>query len=162
MARSGTAHLQDSPVADPLQHTMSLPPTWALEVAPTPVRVLIAKFLEARRPILCDMLVLRLPTEGEASFLDLTSETEKLYRPFDGTMIGQTGRGGIESFQLVTEIHFRHETLVPFTLETGPCRQTALDENPRRLRQLRQECRTPLPCGTVLLAVVHLCALEDE
>ena len=124
MARSGTVHLHDSPIADLLETSILLV-TSLPELAPTLVRILLVRFLEAQKQILCDMLVLRLLAVGEVSLLDQISEIEKFHRLFDGIMIGLTGLGGREISQLVTENHYQRGTLVPFTLESDPCRRNA-------------------------------------
>lgn len=125
MAQSETAHPYDLPTGDLLQISVIHLPTWALEVASNPIRILAGKYLEAQRPILCDMLALQLPAAGVASVLDLTFETVKLRRRFDEITIDLIGPGGIENSLLVTETYSRRVMPGHSTLETDPCRQVA-------------------------------------
>lgn len=125
MARLGIAHLQDSPIDDPLRLTITLPISQVFAVVLKPVRTLFAKFLEARRPILCDMLLLPLLAAGEASVLDPISETEKLHRRFDATVIGPTGREETGISHLLIGTRFPHVMLDHSTLETDLCPQIA-------------------------------------
>jgi hypothetical protein len=128
MRPSGTAHPRASLIIDLLQHTMFPLHMWASEAPPTLTRILRVKSLEARKPILYDMLVPRRLVEGGALLPEPTFVTEKFYPHFDGTTTGPTGPTGpgeIENFLLMTAIHWQHGTRVHFmletTLETGPC-----------------------------------------
>jgi hypothetical protein len=162
VARSGIAHLLDSPIDDPLRLTIILPISQVFAVVLKPVRMLSAKFLEAQRPILCDMLPLPLLEAGEALVLDPISETEKLYRRFDAIMTGLTGRGETEISHLLIEIHFPHVMLDHSTLETDLCPRAAQEENRKRFRRRRRGRQTLRRCGMVLVVGVHLCVLEAE